>query len=59
MKRNEYSAAVRKVEEIISKVEDPETGIEESERLIAQAGKLLDECSACLRSEMESIKEKE
>ncbi|MCQ2165948.1 MAG: exodeoxyribonuclease VII small subunit [Bacteroidales bacterium] len=59
MKRSEYAAAVKKVEEIIRKVEDPGTGIEESERLIAEAGKLLDECSACLRTEMDSIKEKE
>lgn len=57
MKRNEYAATVSRVEEIIRKVENPETGIEESERLIAEAGKMLDECSACLRSELESIKE--
>lgn len=56
MKRNEYAATVSRVEEIIRKVENPETGIEESERLIAEAGKMLDECSACLRAEIEEIK---
>ncbi len=56
MKRNEYAATVSRVEEIIRKVENPEIGIEESERLIAEAVKMLDECSACLKAEMEEIK---
>lgn len=46
----DYEAAVREVEDIIARVEDPRTGIPETEKLIAKAGKSLDRCYEYLRS---------
>lgn len=53
MKEFDYAAAVRRVEEIIRKVEDPSTGIFESEDLIGQGRALLEECYAYLRGQRE------
>lgn len=49
----DYNKSVKAVEALIAKVEDPKTGVEESEKLIKEATELLDKCYAWLRSERE------
>lgn len=53
MEQFDYAAAIRQVEEIIRKAEDPSTGIFESDKLIAQGRELLDRCHAYLRGQRE------
>ena len=50
----DYDKTVREIEGILEKVENPETGIEASGRLVDKARKLLDECYGYLKSERET-----
>lgn len=57
MEKFNFNESVQQVEDILRKVENPDTGVEESGRLIEQARKLLDGCYAFLRSEREVNKD--
>lgn len=50
MEQFNYNESVRQVEEILRKVEDPDTPFEQSRELVGQARKLLDSCYGFLRS---------
>lgn len=55
MKRFDYGKSVAEIEDILVKVENPDTGILEAEKLIAKAGTILDGCYAYLRGERENL----
>lgn len=55
MKNFDYEQKVKKVEKLISMVEDPLTGIGKAQELTGKANGLLDECAAWLRCEKENI----
>ena len=57
MKNFDYEKTVEEIEKIIAQVEDPSTGMEKAETLIAKAGGMLEDCEAYLRSERENIKD--
>lgn len=57
MKNFDYKKTVGEIEKIIALVEDPSTGFEKAETLIAKAGGMLEDCEAYLRSERENIKD--
>lgn len=57
MKDFDYEKTVGEIEKIILQVEDPSTGLEKAETLIAKAGRMLEDCEAYLRSEKENIKD--
>lgn len=50
----DYNRAVSEVEDLISKVEDPSTGIEDAVELVSRASETLEKCYAFLRRERES-----
>lgn len=52
----DYNKSVKAVEALIARVEDPATGVEESEKLIKEASGLLEKCYAWLRTERENLK---
>lgn len=58
MKKFDYGKSVAEIEAILMKVENPDTGVLEAEKLIAKAGSLLDGCYAYLHGEREKILEK-
>ena len=51
MKEFDYAKTVSEVEEMISKIENPDTTIPEAEKLTKDARKKLDSCYEYLRSE--------
>lgn len=51
----DYSEALRRLEEIALKVEDPSTGIGETDKYIAESGKLIAQCREYLRSIKETL----
>lgn len=51
----DYSKAVKELEEIARKVEDPETGIEDIDKYIARSAELVELCRAYLRSAREKV----
>ncbi|MCQ2159331.1 MAG: exodeoxyribonuclease VII small subunit [Bacteroidales bacterium] len=57
MKNFDYEKTVGEIEKIIAQVEDPSTGMEKAETLIAKASRMLEDCEAYLRSEKENIKD--
>lgn len=57
MKDFDYEKTVGEIEKIIALVEDPSTGFEKAETLIAKAGGMLEDCEAYLHSERENIKD--
>lgn len=54
MKEFDYNKSVKAVEALIAKIENPETGVEESEKLVEEAAELLDACRGWLRKEREN-----
>ncbi len=46
----EYAKAVKELEEIAAKVEDPHTSIEDIEKYVARSAKLVEACREYLRS---------
>lgn len=57
MKNFDYEKTVGEIEKIIAQVEDPSTGMEKAETLIAEASRMLEDCEAYLHSEKENIKD--
>lgn len=53
MENFDYNAALKKLEAIAAKVEDPLTGIEDMDRYIVEADGLIAECRAFLREARE------
>lgn len=51
----DYNKTVGEVEQLIKKIEDPATGVEEAEKLIKDAAAKLDKCYGYLRSERENL----
>lgn len=51
MAKFDYDKTVKEIEQIISKVENPDTGVEASEKMVDWARLLLDECYQYLTSE--------
>jgi len=51
----DYSKAVKELEEIAKKVEDPETSIEDIDKFIARSAELVEQCRSYLRSAREKV----
>lgn len=51
----DYSAAMEELEAIASKVEDPQTGIEDIDRYIKRSEELVEACRAYLRGARERL----
>jgi len=49
----DYAKALAALEEIASRVEDPSTSLEEIDKFVAEADKLVSQCRAYLRSARE------
>lgn len=54
----DYTEAVRELEEIAAKVEDPQTGLEDIDRYISRSQVLLEACRAYLRGAREKLEQK-
>lgn len=54
-KRFDYSAALKRLEELAAKVEDPSTGLDDIDKYIQESNRLIAECRAYLRSVKETI----
>lgn len=50
MDKFDYTSALKKLEAIANKVEDPATGLEDIDKLIAESTKLIEQCRQYLRS---------
>lgn len=50
-----YSEALRRLEEIAVKVEDPATGIEDVDKYLAESAGLISRCREYLRSVKDSL----
>lgn len=50
MDKFDYTSALKKLEAIANKVEDPATGLEDIDKLIAESAKLIEQCRKYLRS---------
>ena len=55
MEKFDYTEAVRKLEEIALKVEDPSTEIEAIEKYIKESEELVTKCRAYLRGARETL----
>lgn len=55
MEKFDYSAAIAALEEILAKVEDPATSLDDIDALISKADKISRQCREYLRSARESI----
>ena len=53
----DYDAAVREIEDILARVEDPLTGIPEAEKLITRASACLEKCYAWLHCGEADVKQ--
>jgi len=51
----DYGKAVKELEEIASKVEDPETGIEDIDKYITRSTELVEQCRNYLRTAREKV----
>jgi len=47
----DYNAAVARIEKLAETMEDPQTGVEQAEKMSAEARQLLEKCRAYLRRE--------
>jgi len=50
-----YTEALKRLEIIAQKVEDPATGIDETDKYLAESGKLISECREYLRSVKDTL----
>lgn len=57
MTDKQYRLNLKTIEELIAQVEDPDTLIPRAQECIDRARKLLQECYACLRDELDNLKE--
>ena len=55
MEKFDYAKAVASLEEILAKVEDPATGIDDIEKYVRQAEELTARCREYLRSVREKV----
>ena len=55
MEKFDYDKAVARLEEILAKVEDPSTGIDDIDKYVQQAEKLTARCREYLRSVREKV----
>lgn len=53
----DYGVAVKELEKIAEKVEDPGTGIEDIDKYIARSAELVEQCRAYLRTAREKVEE--
>ncbi|MCQ2144879.1 MAG: exodeoxyribonuclease VII small subunit [Bacteroidales bacterium] len=53
----DYGVAVKELEMIAAKVEDPDTGIEDIDRYIARSAELVEQCREYLRTAREKVEE--
>ncbi|MGN0195728.1 MAG: exodeoxyribonuclease VII small subunit [Candidatus Cryptobacteroides sp.] len=51
----DYNASMKKLGEIVAKVEDPETGIDDIAALAGQSAKIIDSCREYLRTVREKV----
>jgi len=51
----DYAAAVKELEELAVRVEDPATGIDDIDRYIRRAAELTGQCRAYLRTAREKV----
>ena len=54
-KRFDYQEAVKELEEICTKVEDPSVGIDDVDRYIKRSSELIEACRDYLRGARESL----
>ena len=55
MEKFDYAKAVEELESIVSKVEDPATGIDDIDKYITRTGELVEGCRHYLRSAREKL----
>ena len=56
MKNNfDYAKAVERLEEIAKKVEDPQTGLDEMDKYLAESEELIGRCREYLRTAREKL----
>ncbi|MBQ0044111.1 MAG: exodeoxyribonuclease VII small subunit [Bacteroidales bacterium] len=53
----DYGVAVKELERIAAKVEDPDTGIEDIDKYIARSAELIGQCREYLRTAREKVEE--
>lgn len=53
----DYGTAVKELEEIAARAEDPRTGLDDIDRYIARSKELVEKCRAYLRSAREKVSE--
>ena len=51
----DYNKAVKELEQIAAKVEDPATGIDDIDKYIKEASRLVAECRAWLRNSRDKV----
>ena len=51
----DYIEAVRELERIVAKVEDPSTGLDDIDKYITRSDELIDKCRNYLRSAREKV----
>jgi len=51
----DYSKAVKELEEIAAKVEDPQTGIDDIDKYITRSAELVEQCRNYLRSARDKV----
>lgn len=51
----DYTVAVKRLEEIARKVEDPQTGLDEMDKYLAESEELIGKCREYLRSAREKL----
>lgn len=51
----DYTEAVRELERIVAKVEDPSTGLDDIDKYITRSDELIDKCRNYLRSAREKV----
>ena len=55
MEKFDYAKAVEELESIVSKVEDPATGIDDIDKYITRTGELVEGCRNYLRTAREKL----
>ena len=53
MEKFDYSEALKRLESIAVRVEDPQTGLEDIDKCIREADRLIEQCRAYLRTARE------
>lgn len=51
----DYSKAINRLEEIAKKVEDPQTGLDEMDKYLAESEELITKCREYLRTAREKL----